>query len=139
MESLKKNCGNYINRENLSITCSSLFKCGAGQNHFSVSSNGFYRPCMSLWHQECIYDLKKGSLREAAKEMTTKLRIMHSEKKEFTENCMKCPFINLCMWCPAHAHLEYGELDKKVEYFCKVARKRAENLKKNFRVEKIRG
>jgi len=54
---------------------------------------------------------------------------MTSAKKEFTERCRICPLINLCMWCPAHAHLESGELDKPVEYFCNVARARAGMLR----------
>jgi hypothetical protein len=33
------------------------------------------------------------------------------------------------MWCPAHAHLETGEIDVLVDYFCRVAQARAEALK----------
>jgi hypothetical protein len=33
--------------------------------------------------------------------------------------------INLCLWCPAHAYLETGELDMPVESFCEVAAARA--------------
>jgi hypothetical protein len=34
------------------------------------------------------------------------------------------------MWCPAHAHLETGELDAPVEYFCEVAQTRAKEFTK---------
>jgi hypothetical protein len=33
------------------------------------------------------------------------------------------------MWCPAHAHLETGEMDLPVPYFCEVAHARAELLR----------
>ena len=33
--------------------------------------------------------------------------------------------INLCLWCPAHAALETGNMDDWVEYFCAVAHERA--------------
>jgi hypothetical protein len=34
------------------------------------------------------------------------------------------------MWCPANAHLETGDLDVPVDYFCQVARARAGLLKR---------
>ena len=42
---------------------------------------------------------------------------MCSQNEDFLEKCHKCLLINICMWCPAHAYLETGELDKPVEYF----------------------
>jgi sulfatase maturation enzyme AslB (radical SAM superfamily) len=55
---------------------------------------------------------------------------MRSRREEFLKKCRRCPIINLCLWCPAHAHLETGEMDKPVDYFCEVARARAASLQK---------
>ena len=54
---------------------------------------------------------------------------MRSSGKEFLETRRACPIINLCLWRPAHAHLETGELDGPVLYFCEVAYARAAALK----------
>jgi len=51
-----------------------------------------------------------------------------SQNREFLEKCRACPLVNLCLWCPAHAHLESGRLDAWVEYFCRVAQARARGL-----------
>lgn len=58
-----------------------------------------------------------------------RVRDVRSTRQEFLERCHRCPIINLCLWCPAHSHLETGVLDKPVEYFCQVAHARAANLK----------
>ena len=60
------------------------------------------------------------------------------ESKEFLESCRKCAIINLCMLCPAHAHLETGELDKPSDVFCKIAHARAEALKKRMSPDKAK-
>jgi hypothetical protein len=44
--------------------------------------------------------------------------------------------VNLCLWCPAHAHLETGQLDGSTPYFCEVAHRRAESIKKQVSKEK---
>lgn len=53
---------------------------------------------------------------------------MRSRDPEFLESCRKCPIVNLCLWCPAHAHLETGAMDRRVDYFCRVAHARAAAL-----------
>lgn len=128
--SLKKNCDNLINPDFKHIGCNHLFHCGTGNNSFSVSYDGFFRLCSSLWHPECIYDLKKGSVLEAYEVFSPKVKEMRSGNKEFIEKCRRCPIINLCLWCPAHSHLETGKMDTPVEYFCKVAHLRAEAIQK---------
>jgi radical SAM protein with 4Fe4S-binding SPASM domain len=49
---------------------------------------------------------------------------MSSNRREFLEKCRRCSIVNLCMWCPAHAHLETGQMDMPVDYFCRVAHSR---------------
>ena len=127
-EVLKKNCNKLINQGPPHVNCNHLFRCGAGNGSFAVSYDGFFRLCSSLCHKDCIYDLKKGELGKALREFVPSIRDLRSNKEEFLKKCRICPIINLCMWCPARADLETGEMDGMVEYFCKVAYARAEAL-----------
>jgi radical SAM protein with 4Fe4S-binding SPASM domain len=126
--SLEKNCNKLINPNFSSINCNHLFHCGTGNNSFTVSYDGYFRLCSSLWHPDCVYDSKKELFLEAWKIFVSKVRDMRSDRKEFLEKCRKCQIINLCIWCPAHSHLETGKLDTPVDYFCEVAHARAESL-----------
>lgn len=128
LESLEKSCDKLINPEFSHINCNHLFHCGSGIGSFTLSYSGFYCLCSSLWHPDCVYDLKSGTVSEAFKNFVFKVRDMRSNKKEFLSRCRKCPIINLCIWCPAHSYLENGELDKPVDYFCEVAHARANAL-----------
>jgi radical SAM protein with 4Fe4S-binding SPASM domain len=125
---LKKGCDKLINPEFSRFNCNHLFHCGTGEGSFTVSYDGFYRLCSSLWHPDCIYDLKKGTLADTWENFVLKVRDMRSNKEEFLSKCRKCPIINLCIWCPAHSHLECGELDQPVDYFCEVAHSRQKML-----------
>lgn len=125
---LKKNCDQLINHELEHFNCNHLFHCGTGQGSFSVSYDGFFRLCSSLWHPDCIYDLKKGSLAHALNNFVSGVRDLRSSSKDFLEKCRKCALVNLCIWCPAHAYLETKQMDTPVEYFCQVAHARAEML-----------
>ena len=53
---------------------------------------------------------------------------MRSDREEFLKTCRVCPLVNVCLWCPAHAYLETGELDGPTPYFCAVAKARAKAL-----------
>ncbi|MCF8061919.1 MAG: hypothetical protein K9M82_05335, partial [Deltaproteobacteria bacterium] len=53
-----------------------------------------------------------------------RVRSMESTKADYQERCGSCALRPLCMWCPALAHLETGELDRPVDCFCKVAQAR---------------
>ena len=127
-QAMKNTCDRLINPEFSNITCNHLFHCGAGNRSFAVSYDGFFRLCCSLQHPDCIYDLRKGSLTEAWQDFAPKVRDMRSNNEKFLETCRKCELVNLCMWCPARCHLETGELDKQVEYFCEIAHARAAAL-----------
>jgi len=131
---LEKGCDKLINSDFSHVSCNHLFHCGTGNGSFAVSYDGYFRLCSSLWHADCIYDLKNGKLKEAWGNFVLKVRDMQSNNKEFLEKCRKCPIINLCIWCPAHAYLESGELDTPIDYFCEIAHARAESLEKNKRI-----
>jgi len=63
------------------------------------------------------------------------VRDMRSSNPEFLERCRRCPIVNLCLWCPAHAHLETGALDGYVETFCAVAHARADAIQQRLQAK----
>ena len=130
IEALRKDCDTLINEEFTHYGCDHLFHCGAGNSSFNVSCNGLFRLCSSLWAEGTTYDLKKGTLAEAWNDFVPRVRDMRSQRKEYLETCRKCAIVNLCLWCPAHAHLETGELDGTTPFFCEVAHRRAESITK---------
>jgi radical SAM protein with 4Fe4S-binding SPASM domain len=129
-ESLKKGCDKFIVPEFSKHECNHLFHCGAGNGSFSLSYDGLFRLCSSLWHPDCVYDLKEGSLKDAWQNFVPRVRKMRSDRNRFLDNCRICTLVNLCMWCPAHAYLETGEPDTPVDYFCELAHARAEMIAK---------
>jgi radical SAM protein with 4Fe4S-binding SPASM domain len=122
---LQKGCNELILPELAHTGCNHLFHCGTGMGSFAVSYDGRFRLCSSLWHPDTICDLRHGTLAEAWKEHVPRVRDLRSSRKEFLERCHVCPIINLCLWCPAHSHLETGKMDTVVDYFCRVAHARA--------------
>ena len=128
-QALEEGCDTFIVPQSSHTPCNHLFRCGAGSESFSLSYDGLFRLCPSLWHSDCIYDLKRGTLTDAWQTFVPRVLDMRSKRSKFLKTCRVCPLINLCMWCPAHAYLETGELDAPVTYFCQVAHARAETLK----------
>ena len=126
-ETLKKNCDDLIDPDH--HVCHRLILCGAGYSSCVIGYDGTFRLCYSLWHPDTVYDLKSGNLHDAFHRFIPEVRGLTSDKREFLENCHICELSNLCMWCPAHAFLENGEMDNHVDYFCRVAMARAEMLK----------
>ena len=57
-KNLEKACDELIVPEFSDIACNHLFHCGGGNNSFTLSYDGLFRLCSSLWHQDCIYDLR---------------------------------------------------------------------------------
>jgi radical SAM protein with 4Fe4S-binding SPASM domain len=108
-----------------------LLRCGAGDGSFTVGYDGTFRLCSSLWHPECISDLRRVSLAEAWSTLVPAVRALRSENAAYRKACGSCQLTNLCLWCPAHAYLESGALDAPVEYFCETAHARAEAAGRN--------
>ena len=137
LAALKKECDNLIVPSFLHTSSNTIFQCSAGMCSFNLSFDGLFRLCSSLWNRDCVYDLKAGTLTEAWYDFAPRVRKMRSQKDAFLTHCRICPFINLCMWCPAHAHLESGQLDQPVDYFCQVARARAQAFGDNRGLERV--
>ncbi len=132
IKALRENCDKYIFSDVPLETGSDapLIRCGAGLEGFTIGPDGKFRLCSSLNHPECVYDLRRGSLKEAWEVFVPAVRERRSSRREFLEGCAVCPIVNLCLWCPAHAHLETGELDLPVAEFCRAAEARAAQIKK---------
>jgi len=126
---LEKKCSKLFPEETVQPASDLIFNCGTGNYVFDVSYDGYFRLCTSLWHPDCLYNLKKGSVREAWNDFVPKVLRMRSARPEFLSTCRICPLADLCFWCPANAHLETGQLDRPVGYFCRVAQARADQLK----------
>ncbi len=125
---LERGCDRLIRPELCSTGCNHLFHCGTGVGSFVLGHDGRFRLCMSLQHPGCTCDLRMCSLEDAWRDLVPRVRDMRSGSREFLETCRRCPIINLCTWCPAHAFLEGGALDAQLPYFCSVAHARAEAL-----------
>jgi radical SAM protein with 4Fe4S-binding SPASM domain len=125
---LQRHFHEFLSPEFAHSGCDHLFHCGAGLGNFSVGYDGTFRLCSSLWAPETTFDLRRGTLREAWEIVVPRVRGMRSRSQEFLATCRKCPLINLCLWCPAHAYLESGRMDVHVPYFCAVAHARAEAI-----------
>ena len=136
IESMRKNCDKLINDKYIHVVSDRLFSCGVGNSRFNISYDGRFRLCSSLWAPGTTYDLKKGTLHEAWYDFVPKVRDMRSKRQEFLSTCRRCALVNLCLWCPAHAHLETNQLDGTTPYFCEVAHRRAENIKKQANKKK---
>lgn len=130
LNSLKKKCDRLILNDHDLKSCQHIFRCGAGANSFTISADGKFRVCSSLWHPDCIFDLNTGSLAEAWNHFVPQVLASTSSNLHFLEKCHACPIFSLCMCCPAHAYLESGRLDHWDEYFCQVAHARADALQR---------
>jgi radical SAM protein with 4Fe4S-binding SPASM domain len=135
--SMEKDCDNLINTNFTHKTCNHLFHCGAGNGSFNVGYDGTFRLCSSLWAPETTVNLRQVSLREAWEKLVPIVRDLRSDNQRFLETCRVCPLVNLCLWCPAHAHLEAGAMDAETPYFCQVAHARAKALQDSLKKEDI--
>jgi radical SAM protein with 4Fe4S-binding SPASM domain len=106
-----------------------LIRCGAGMYSFAVGPDGLFRLCSALRHPDTAYDLRAGTLREAWQRHVPRVRDLRGSAREFGRWCGSCPHVNLCLWCPAHAFLETGSLERHVDGFCAVAHTRAAALR----------
>lgn len=126
--SLLKNCDRLIYDPERHDGCNHLFLCRPGLSSCVIGPEGTYRLCSSLNHPDTVYDLRKGTLKDAFFNLPPKVHAMDSSNPEFIEKCRTCHISNLCMWCPAHAYLETQSMDTPVDYFCRVAQARKDML-----------
>jgi radical SAM protein with 4Fe4S-binding SPASM domain len=107
-----------------------VFRCGAGGDLFSVGDDGTIKLCSTLCRPDCTAPYKEGGLEAVLRGLFPRIRATESRRKEYVKGCGSCRYIDICPWCPAIAHLETGELDLPVDYFCAVAKGRMAAMEK---------
>jgi radical SAM protein with 4Fe4S-binding SPASM domain len=107
---------------------SNIFSCGAGMRNGCVDAYGHLQLCMLLRHPDTVYDLKKGSLKDALEHFFPKISNMKAENTDYFNRCAQCFLKGLCEQCPARSWMEHGTLDTPVEYNCQIAHAQARAL-----------
>lgn len=105
-----------------------LFTCGAGCGGGCVDAYGNFQACLPLRHPGTVYDLRKGSLREALTDFFPAMRELKTDNREYLSRCACCFLKGLCEQCPAKSWMEHGTLDTPVEYLCEIAHNQAKFL-----------
>jgi MoaA/NifB/PqqE/SkfB family radical SAM enzyme len=121
---LKNKCNQLGARDGYIDTPEHLFRCQAGINSCCIGYDGMLKLCSILNASSCTRDLKMGSLSDTWKSFVPCIVGLQSTSETFKAQCGCCNILDLCMWCPANAHLETGELDGYVPYYCDLAHKR---------------
>jgi len=98
-----------------------LFSCAVGCATGCIDAYGFFQPCMMLRHPDTVYDLKKGSLKDALKNFLPKIGRMKAKNPDYLSRCGRCFIKSFCEQCPGKSWMEHGTLDTPVEYLCQVA------------------
>lgn len=129
LDALERKCLDVDKSQIAAKNTDTLFKCQFGLNRGYIAYDGTFKLCSTLCHGKCTYDLKKGTLTEAWKKFVPSIKAMTSIRKSFKETCGTCKLFTFCMWCPARADLEIGELDGHVPYFCDMAKKRYQKFR----------
>lgn len=105
-----------------------LFSCGSGIRGGCVDAYGYFQPCMGLGYPDAVYDLRKGSLKEALEKLFPKVREIKAHDSGYLSRCARCFLKGLCEQCPAKSWTEHGTLDTPVEYLCEAAHVQARFL-----------
>jgi radical SAM protein with 4Fe4S-binding SPASM domain len=105
-----------------------IFSCGAGVRNGCVDAYGNLQLCMLLRHPSTVYDLKKGTLKDALDNFSPKIRKMKAKNTDYLNRCARCFLKGLCEQCPARSWMEHGTLDTPVEYHCEIAHAQARAL-----------
>jgi radical SAM protein with 4Fe4S-binding SPASM domain len=129
-QAMDEHCDRFIFPDTPDYGCHHMFHCGAGKASFTVGYDGVLRLCSSLWHPATLYDLKAGTVRDAWRNHVPRVLGMTSDDAEFLATCRRCNVVNLCLWCPAHAFLETGRMDARVQSFCQIAHARADAVQR---------
>ena len=83
---------------------------------------------MELRHPQTVYDLNKGSLKEALTHFFPEVRKIKAKNRYYLACCARCFLKGLCEQCPARSWAEDGTLDTPVDYYCEIAHTEARVL-----------
>lgn len=113
---------------NFSSPDDKLFTCGAGIKGGCVDAYGKFQMCTMLRSPDTVYDLKKGSLRDALSNFFPEVRKKRAKNPKYLSRCAKCFLKSFCDHCPAQSYSAHVSLDDIDEYFCEVAHAEARYL-----------
>lgn len=116
LKEMKEFCSRFMGS-----TGDKLFSCGAGIGGASIDSYGQLQLCMDLRHPDTVYDLKKGSIKQAMNDFFPAVREMKASHPDYLARCARCFLKGLCEQCPGKSWTEHGTLDTPVDYFCEIA------------------
>lgn len=123
IKEMKRFCSKFIRPHG-----ASLFSCGSGKRTGCVDAYGYFQPCVLLRHPDCVYDLKKGSIKDALTKFFPRMRKLEAKNPDYLKRCARCFLKGLCEQCPAKSWEEHGTLDTPVEYLCDIAHVQAKFL-----------
>jgi radical SAM protein with 4Fe4S-binding SPASM domain len=91
------------------------FRCRGGSTFFSVTHDGFIRPCEVAGHP--TFDLKNTSFREGFDKLLDAVAAIPK-----CAECEGCPDLKKCAPCPPRHYAETGSYLKKADYVCEYVR-----------------
>lgn len=100
-----------------------LYTCGAGINSININPYGYATGCSTMVKDG--FSLKEHELQWVWDEG---IPFIINQKKDFSHPCDNCSLISLCGQCAAWSILESGDMEKEVEYLCKIAKIRESNF-----------
>lgn len=100
-----------------------LYYCGAGKTIFHIDPYGLLSVCMLS--REPAYDLRRHSFKAGWNDAFPE--VLGRRRRDITP-CQSCTLYALCNQCPGWAQMESGNLERPVEYLCRIARLRGRRL-----------
>ncbi|MFH1441171.1 MAG: radical SAM protein [Candidatus Omnitrophota bacterium] len=123
IKEMKEFCSKFMG-----VAGNKIFSCGSGIGSGCIDAYGNFQPCLMLKHPDTIYNLKKGSLKDALTNFFPKVREITAGNNAYLNRCAKCFLKGLCEQCPAKSYMEHKTLDKPVKYLCEIAHAQARFL-----------
>ena len=120
MEEWKRFCDKFVGEP---VRDHRLYKCGAGLGMIHSDPYGIAKGCMMM--REDGFSIREHDLKWIWEEG---ILSTITQKKDFSLPCDACSISNLCGQCAAWSILESGDIRKKVEYLCKIAKIRCRDF-----------
>lgn len=105
IKEMKKFCAKFMRPSG-----DKLFSCGAGCGGGCVDAYGNFQLCMMLRHPETVYNLKRGSLKDALENFFPQIRQIKASNPTYLNRCARCFLKGLCEQCPAKSWSEQSSI-----------------------------
>jgi len=103
-----------------------LYHCNAWLKQFYINPYGYLKFCNLL--DTFSVNLRTTTFREGFYNLFPRLL---NEKFKTNSKCKNCCLRAICYWCPARAHLETGDEEARVPYYCELAKATAKQMRIN--------